>query len=434
MKDLYQLLQLFQQNDQPKSGKLCIVNTDNVPNNASLIQTYMTEIAQNDNSAFMQQYISTKLAFLNSMVDRITSQREGSNGMVPLCEPIPAKALVLLDPQQDLPSGMKAQPGVVVRNAAEQLETDIALKLRVANGTHTAIAHALALLHHFQTDVLSNTNAGGPLFMKYLDSLTTQQIIPAAVVSKSMSASEDDANAAWQDWRQRLLHPAFGLSTFFITQNGTAKGGIRWGPTVTDLIFSQNSTTAAMAFAYAALLRWLTPLPGTSQNVNGVFKGWLEGFKPSHVAKNLNKDTSDGAVEYADGLHHCANDGWYEYKCPLVVQDVGDSKAVPFPIMLEGCIGQRPNKCVVAIRAYLLASAGGDLDATTIAAHPEFENMVHAIASFYSRMVTAEIENEGTKPMLSLLQDLGANSVGGLVGFDTPCGAMVDHYMYLSGI
>ncbi|KAG7355201.1 mannitol dehydrogenase [Nitzschia inconspicua] len=447
MKDLYELLQLLQKQGQPLSGKLCIVNTDNVPNNASVIQSYMMDIANNhnDTDTTMQTFLSTKVAFLNSMVDRITSQRDGSNGLVPRCEPIPAKALVLLDPQHDMPPTMNGQPGVVIRTTSEQLETDIALKLRIANGTHTAIAHTLALLRHFQTDVLSNNDSNGPLFMKFLDSLVTRQIIPAAVASKSISASQGDADAAWQDWRQRLLHPCFGLSTFFITQNGTAKGGIRWGPTVTDLIASNRPITAATAFAYAVLLRWLTPYFHTdADDTNAIYKGWLDGFNPDDVVvksgKNNHIDPKDGGevVEYADGLCYCVKEGWYEYKCPLSVANVrGKNGRSSLPALLGGCVGRRPNKCVVAVRTYLLASTGGDLDPTTIGSKPEFESLVHAIASFYSRMVDTTIptdKQEGNKLILDLLMELESNSVGGLIGFDTPCTAMMDHFMYLSGI
>jgi mannitol-1-phosphate/altronate dehydrogenase len=469
MKDLFELLTLLQQLNQPTLGKLCIVNTDNVPNNATLIQSYMMEIARQNattTTRIMETYLSTKVAFLDSMVDRITSQREGSNGLVPRCEPIPAKALVLLDPNQDLPPGIDKQPGVVVRTTRAQLETDLALKLRIANGTHTAIAHALALLQCFQTDVLSNNNpSSGLLFMRYLDSLVQHQIIPSALASPSISALEEkDVNAVWQDWRQRLLHPWFGLSTFFITQNGTAKGGIRWGPTLTDLMAAQVPITAAMALAYAILLRWLTPLPQSntklgSDHQDDIYRGWLDGFHPhvvvqsiqqrSNNSKNKNKEEKEKLkdmelVEYADGLHYCVQEGWYQYKCPLTVEIGDNGTTISFPSMLERCIDQKPNKCVVAVRAYLSASTGGNLDAITVASQPEYEHLVHAIASFYSRMVvTTSVEdqddndkNDGTAPkvMMNLLKELDDHTLGGLIGFDTPCSAMVDYYMYMSGI
>jgi hypothetical protein len=53
--------------------------------------------------------------------------------------------------------------------------------------------------------------------------------------------------------------------------------------------------------------------------------------------------------------------------------------ALPFPSMLERCIDQKPNKFVVAVRAYLSAPTGGNLDAITVATQPECEDLVHAI-------------------------------------------------------
>jgi len=347
--------------------------------------------------------------------------------MVPRCEPSPAKALVVLDALNDLPPALQGQPGVVVRSTRQQLETDISLKLRVANGTHTAIAHTLALLKHLQTDVLSSPQ--GSLFMKFLDSLVQQQIIPAT----TSISSQQEAAAVWEDWRKRLVHPHFGLSSFFITQNGTAKGGIRWGPTVTELISSDRSTTAAMAFAYAALLRWLTPMPSSS-DAYGIYTGWFDGSDPQDVADEQ-ADTAKDTVVYGDGMLHSFKQGWYEYQCTLTVPKEYDNDkssngdgTIALPMLLQQCIGKLPNKCVVAVRAYLLASMGGDLE--SCASKPEFENLVHAIACLYSRMVG----NGGAASIMSILTELESKSMGGLVGFDTPCSAMMDYYMYLSGI
>jgi hypothetical protein len=438
MKDLYEILQLLQENNQPNrhsGAKLCVINTDNVPSNGSLIQSYMLGIAQAKNAPDVEAFLNAKVSFLNSMVDRITSQREGSNGMVPKCEPIPAKALVLLDENGDLARSSQFQkhPGVKIRTTKEQLDTDIALKLRVANGTHTAIAHALALLQNYQTDVLA-TEDPGTLFMKYLDSIAEQQIVPAAEQSQSISCSLEEAVTSWQDWRHRLVHPNFGLSSFFITQNGTAKGGIRWGPTVADLFLSNIPTTAAIAFAYAVLLRWLTPMPG-SETTHDISRGWLDGFNPNAVANNIKDANANGTdvVEYADGLKYCAQQGWYEFKCPLNVtnpNDTVESSPIPLTVLMRESVKQRPNKCVVAIRAYLLAAEGGNLNAQ-FASHADFESLVHAIAAFYSRMVSS---SENNRVLLDILKELESRNVGGLIGFDTPCSTMTDYYLYLSGL
>lgn len=418
MKDLYDLLKLFSslmsdgvwKTTSMGKQKIIIVNTDNVPNNGDLIQRYMIEVADEKDDAKMKEFLASRVAFLNSMVDRITSAREGSNGMVPKCEPTPAKALVVMDPDQDLPAAFTQQPGVVVRSTAEQLEADITLKLRIANGTHTAIAHTLALLQWTTTDVLSSQDPG-TLFMNYLDALVSTQILPATIDNPIMS---QDASAVWQDWRGRLVHPHFGLSSFFITQNGTAKGGIRLGPTIVDLIQSEGrcSTSVSVAFAFAALLRWLTPLfNGASSNTcDTVYMGWLDGFDFDEVAGTVRAiGADDGNVEYADGLRYSTRQGWYEFKCSMT----------SLPKLLGDCVGKQPVDCVEAVRAYLVAPEGGNLD--SVSSNQELENLVQAIAVLFSRMLAGD-------GLLSMLQELDhtERSEQSKVTFRSPCSSLAD--------
>jgi mannitol-1-phosphate/altronate dehydrogenase len=99
------------------TGKICIINTDNVPNNGDVIQSHVRVNAQSlgdadspssfDSNMSFIEFIDTQVSFLNSMVDRITSARNESNGMIPSCEPLPEKALVICDPGNDLPSWMR---------------------------------------------------------------------------------------------------------------------------------------------------------------------------------------------------------------------------------------------------------------------------------------------------------------------------------------
>ena len=151
---------------------------------------------------------------------------------------------------------------VKIRHDQKNLESDIALKLRVANGTHTAAAHVMALLSLVNTEALCSSSSSSDVILNYLDSLYQTQILPAAV-NDGISAEETDAT--WDDWRQRLQHPHFGLSTFFIAQNGAAKCGIRLGPTIKSLVNASvcdaaidHSLNVSMAFAVASILRFLT--------------------------------------------------------------------------------------------------------------------------------------------------------------------------------
>lgn len=92
------------------NGRICIINTDNVPNNGDVIRAHVLKNVENydggEEGKDFRDFVLTRVAFLNSMVDRITSSRINSNGLVPLCEPLPNKALVLCDRGRDLPLWM----------------------------------------------------------------------------------------------------------------------------------------------------------------------------------------------------------------------------------------------------------------------------------------------------------------------------------------
>jgi hypothetical protein len=189
--------------------------------------------------------------------------------------------------------------------------------------------------------------------MRYLDALVDGQILPGA----QTLTNKDNVKAVYDDWRRRLVHPQFGLSSFFITQNGPAKGGIRWGPTVVDLVQQKIPLQVSLAFANAVLLRWLTPVRDEVCDGNynsALYTGWLESScdkKPT-----LKEKSYEGAVTYADGLRYHLEQGWHEYKCPLV-----GGCNTPLVKLLQKGVGELPTGCVPIIREYLVTSSGGNL-------------------------------------------------------------------------
>ena len=394
------------------NGKVCVVNTDNVPGNGSVICKYLLEIAKSDQStASFDEFLQNGVAFHNTMVDRITSQRDGSGGMVPRCEPVPSKALVIEDLDADLPvvfssPELKSQYGVVVRTKSGQLDGDIALKLRVANGTHTAVAHVMALSSLLMTDVLSETDEKAKLLMKYLDSYFADQILAAA----SDQFGKEETQSVYDDWRRRLCHPKFGLSTFFITQNGAAKGGIRIGPTIRDLIKSNQIVTVTTAFAIAAILRFLTPAKPVRDPDNNIYRGWLNGFDKKCVAMVPGDSSNDDSVMYADGLRYNLAEGWYEFRGSC---NCGD-KARPICELL-GALNEtrQPVEYLPAIKAYLSADDGGNL-ADIFDECGESANVFSmAIATLYARMVAGD-------GMLNILKELNA------IGWSKDCKSLAD--------
>ena len=399
------------------------VNTDNVPNNGYVIRAHMLlnvrhSYSGEDDVGGFEKFIEERVSFLNSMVDRITSARPESNGLVPLCEPLPAKALVLCDPGGDLPAwmsgstDMQLRHGVKIRRSTNELDCDIALKLRVANGTHTAIAHAMALSSLTNTESLTGKSTTSKLLMKYLDDLFTSQILPGATCD---GMSEEETNAAWKDWRQRLRHPHFGLSTFFITQNGAAKCGIRLGPTIASLISGDtdnddNPLNVSMAFAVAVILRFLTPtkeigsdLPNVGSRMKGVYVGKLD--KTDLVSE-------DSDVVYADGLKFNLKQGWYEFRC-----DCSVSSTETLPDALAKCDASQLQDL---IKSYLLNSQGGNLQASVGGIPSDakeiklLDEFACAISALYKRMINGE-------EVLTIVQEMASMQGPYGNGFNTPC-------------
>lgn len=97
----YKNMQLSKLQCLNPNGRICVINTDNLPNNGNVIRSHVLEIASaldgELGTAFFKSLRDNAFAsFHNTMVDRITSHREGTDGiMVPRCEPIPSKALVI---------------------------------------------------------------------------------------------------------------------------------------------------------------------------------------------------------------------------------------------------------------------------------------------------------------------------------------------------
>lgn len=85
-------------------GPLSVINTDNVPGNGPKIEGIVTSgkmmetlgVGADEEKGF-RAYLAARVVFHTTMVDRITSQRPGSDGDVPRAEPLPAKALVIED-------------------------------------------------------------------------------------------------------------------------------------------------------------------------------------------------------------------------------------------------------------------------------------------------------------------------------------------------
>jgi len=399
-----------------RNNRICIINTDNVPRNGDAIKEHVTRRGKETYGEEFCRFLEDRVVFHNSMVDRITSHREG-DGMVPRCEPVPKKALVVEDLGRDLPEVLLTDEattrdrfGVVIRCGEGDLRRDIALKLRVANGTHTALAHCCSLSSYLMTDVLSlGDDDGGVLLMDYLDSFFYDQILSGA----EKEFGREETVKVYEDWRKRLRHPHFGLSTFFITQNGAAKGGIRIAPTIRCLIQQDKEVSVATAFALAAILRFLTPLKQSESGDNNKYRGWLDDATKWGLSSSAPGELSK---VYADGLEYNLEEKWYEFKCDCMISN---DKALPVRLTELG-VGQ-PELYHEVVLEYLTCSSGGNMrdlhESSQTSA--KFNELVRSICTLLARMIS----NDG---VLNILSEMKEKKGVFEDGFSTPCKVLVD--------
>ena len=344
-----------------------------------------------------------------------------------------------------------------IRHDPTDLESDVSLKLRVANCTHTAVAHAMSLISMVNTEALCGHSTSSEVILNYLDSLYQAQILPGAV-HDGISVSEIEAT--WVDWRKRLQHPHFGLSTFFITQNGAAKCGIRLGPTIRSLVATgardatagDHPLSVSMAFAVAAVLRFLTPAssifrsaPGwcarsSDAKARGIYVGWLDVNSKEYCNSDgqLPSKASDDTVTYADGLRYNLSEGWYEFRCDCLMKwnaltitsneaEQGDRK-IALPDALSRFYGpKQPCAYKNVVKSYLLHPQGGNLQ-TILEGGDEVEELsrvkildtfVSAVCALYARMVSGD-------GLILLLKEMMDNQHIYAHGFATPCACLDD--------
>ena len=167
-------------------------------------------------NADFAKWLDLSVTFHNTMVDRITSHRDGDE-IVPRAEPLPSKALVIEDLDRRLPNGFRnlSNMGVHICYHEHELQELINAKLLIANATHTCIAYGMALSWFPGTSACINNKQ----FIKLIDGIFWQDIHPTFAEGPERKHAEK----TYIEWRSRLQHPNFEMSTFFVCQNATQK-------------------------------------------------------------------------------------------------------------------------------------------------------------------------------------------------------------------
>mmetsp|Transcript_58313 Transcript_58313/g.103599 ORF Transcript_58313/g.103599 Transcript_58313/m.103599 type:complete len:949 (+) Transcript_58313:80-2926(+) len=316
--DLAEFLYSCFEIDDYRRPVLSVLNTDNMPFNGDAVRGHVCscDFTQNASEAEkFEAWLAKRVCFHNTMVDRITSHREGCPD-VPRAEPLPSKALVIEDLQSVLPWKWSSVPGVKVRAQPGQLVQDITLKLRIANGIHTAMVYAMALVGLFKTDsCVSHRHV-----LPYLEQLFERDIVHCCSELKMPRLS---VTPVFSEWMARLQHKHFGLECFFVCQNATQKMGIRLMPSVLATLAAGEVPSDFVVFALAVILRFLTPVgdqPRLGESPP-VFVGRLDDFEEQ-------AETEQDDFSYVPGLHVRPSAGSYEFRdgdgiVPLLLRPLG---------------------------------------------------------------------------------------------------------------
>ncbi|ETM31963.1 hypothetical protein L914_20543, partial [Phytophthora nicotianae] len=291
-------------------NELSIINTDNFPNNGDHIKKLVLELdwVKSDDSSAFRGYLDSKVHFHNTMVDRITNHRAGDS-LVPLTEPLPAKAIAI----EDLNGALDAErlrkiPGVHVRTNKSEIAKDYLLKFSLGNAVNSAMVYLLAL----SRQRTANQFQKFPIISEYLDALFEKDILPALITG---DVAEQEARQFYAEWLVRMKHPHFGLDNFWVSQNALLRVYVRLLNSVNiNVSHDENYRPSKfMAFATAVALRFLTPWqPDSKREASTVFVGQMDPIQNgapifSLTEKTWNYDTgltanlSTGKYEFDDG-------------------------------------------------------------------------------------------------------------------------------------
>lgn len=194
-----------------------VMSCDNIPHNGKVTKNAVVGVAALSDPAFAT-WISERVAFPNSMVDRITpatGQRErdiarddfGIDDNWPVfCEEF--KQWVMED---NFPAGRPALEKVGVQFVPEVAPYEH-MKIRILNGGHAAIAYPAALLDiHFVHEAMEH-----PLIRAFLAKLEKEEIIPIIP-----PVPNTDLNEYFDLIERRFLNPKIGDTIPRLAQDGS---------------------------------------------------------------------------------------------------------------------------------------------------------------------------------------------------------------------
>ncbi|MCA9400817.1 MAG: hypothetical protein KC713_04260 [Candidatus Omnitrophica bacterium] len=285
-------------NDQDfKAARIVIINTDNVSRNGERIKMFVQQMVREKYSPSLGEWIDEHVLFAETVVDRITVAGKDSN-LRPnpvLSEtegPLPLELALAfsnsgpdIDPHTFLNGALiqisNRYPSVHLRQSLERLKIDESLKLRVFLTAQNILSVIGALNgFNFTQEAIENRvikkfiidlyNNGISAFAKDL----AQQIV---VLEPELSSSqvEADIRAYFTNVLDRIHNPYIYQNMFWVSQDLTERISQRWGPLITASAqrHPKGEVSQHIAFAVAAMMRYLTPMGGIINEEESIFKG-----------------------------------------------------------------------------------------------------------------------------------------------------------------
>jgi fructuronate reductase len=231
------------------AAPLTVVCCDNMASNGDTLRRLLTQYARAVDSGLAQR-IEDRIAFPNTMVDRIVpaatpqsiswvQQRLGVRDEAAIvCEPFAQWVI------EDRFSGPRPQWEAGGALLCADVRPYEAMKLRLLNGSHSAIAY-VGQLRGLQTVAEAMAD---PAMTAFVRALMTEDLLATITVPPGY-----DVRAYCADLLRRFENPSLGHRTQQIAMDGTQKVPVRWLPAL------RESMSAGIERPYLerALAAWL---------------------------------------------------------------------------------------------------------------------------------------------------------------------------------
>lgn len=215
---------------RPPSAPLTIVCCDNMPSNGDTLRRLLLQFASHVDLSLAGR-IANEVAFPNTMVDRIVpAATEDSLAWAERRLGLRDDAAIVCEPfTQWVLEDRFAGPRPLWEAGGALLTSDVrpyqAMKLRLLNGSHSAIAY-LGQLRGLATvaDAMAD-----PLVASFVRRLMTEDLLGTVAVPAGYGA-----RAYCRELLHRFENPALGHRTQQIAMDGTQKVPVRWLPALRE--------------------------------------------------------------------------------------------------------------------------------------------------------------------------------------------------------